>query len=218
MARLPRILSICVLALIFSVPTLADQVTLFTQPLADFGQPIESFNVPTTLDVGLALCLACSLNPVVGGMDIGPFGPITAQPVSETFTVGPSNPAFAAIVQALQGPPPTHPPFFEFVPFVEAFDANGNSEFLQNGYGVGTVRVSPNGTIQSLSIVVPEISKFEFIPSADIWVAVGPDGKQVNVSWVAQGVNIAAEPSAFVLLVCEMGLVAGWLALGKLRS
>ena len=197
MRKINYILCIFALALVFVTPALADEVTLFTQPLAD---TLINSNLPTTLDVGLALCLACSLNPVVGGTDIGPFGPITAQPVSETFTVGPSNPAFAAIVQVLQGPPPTHPPFFEFVPFALAFDANGDSQVLQNSYGVGTVRVSPNGTVQSLSIVVPEISKFEFIPSADIWVAIGPDGKQVSVSWIAQGINIAPEPSAIALL------------------
>lgn len=217
MVRIARIVSICALALTFLKPAFADEVTLFTQPLADFGQPIESFNVPTALFVGLALCLGCSTNPVVGE-DIGPFGPITTQPVSETFTVGPSNPAFAPIVEALQGPPPTQPPFLEFVPYVHALDANGNGEYLENGYGVGTVRVEASGTVQSLSIVVPEISKFEFLPTPDVWVAIGPNGKQVYVSWVAQGVNIAPEPSALALLACGLSLLAGWLALGWLRG
>jgi hypothetical protein len=54
-----------VFALVFLTPTLADQVILFTQPLADNLQPIGTLNtVPTALDVGLSLCLGCSLDPL----------------------------------------------------------------------------------------------------------------------------------------------------------
>ena len=215
MARLARTLSFCALSLIFSSHTFADEVTLFTQPLAN---SLIDGKVPTNLFVGLALCDGCSLNPVVGSVGIGPFGPITAQPVSETFTVGPSNPAFAPIVTALQGPFPTQPPFLEFVPYVNALNADGQSQFLQNGFGVGVVRVVSTGTIQSLSIMVPEISKFEEVsggPGNPLWVAIGPNGKQVIVSWEAQGRNLP-EPSPLVLLACGISFVAGLLALKKL--
>jgi hypothetical protein len=130
--------------------------------------------------------------------------------VSEVFTIGPSNPAFAPIVQAIQnGKQPTPPPpFFALFPFVIASDAHGNSEVIANGYGVGIdFGVLPTGTVQSLSIIVPEISKFEIAPTGDDWVAVGPDGKQVYVSWVANGVNIAPEPNTLVLLACGLALL-----------
>ena len=216
--RLTKYAFICVLALIFSAPAFADEVNLFTQPLSNF---LINGNVPSAIEVGLALCVGCALNPLAGGIVIGPFGPITAQPVSETFTVGPSNPAFAPIVQALRGQPPTPPPpFFGFVPFVLAFE-NGNAQVLENGYGVGApgeeVRVRPIGTIESLSIEVPEISKFEIEFGGNEWVAVGPDGKQVYASWEAEGVNLVPEPSAFALLACGISFVAGLLALAKLR-
>jgi hypothetical protein len=183
---------------------------VFTQPLAASLPPIESVTLPNALEVGLALCVGCGLDPLASPILIGPFGPVTAEPVSEVFTVGPSNPAFAPIVQAIQnGKPPTQPPpFWALYPFVIASDAQGNSEVVENGYGVGIdFKVLPTGTVQSLSIVVPEISKFEIAPSGDDWVAVGPDGKQVYVSWVANGVNIAPEPDTLVLLACGLALL-----------
>jgi hypothetical protein len=195
--------------LVFCIPAFADQVTVFTQPLAASLPPIESVTLPTELQVGLALCVGCGLDPLASSILIGPFGPIIAQPVSEVFTVGPSNPAFGPIVQAIQnGKQPTQPPpFYALFPFVIASDAQGNSEFLENGYGVGIdFGVLPTGTVQSISIVVPEISKFEIAPGDD-WVAVGPDGKQVYVSWVANGTNIAPEPGTLVSLACGLGLL-----------
>jgi hypothetical protein len=218
MARFARILSFCALSLIFSEHAFADEVTLFSQPLAD---TLINGQVPTSLSVGLALCLGCSLNPLAASVDIGPFGPITAQDGSETFTVGPSNPAFAPIVAALQGPSPTQPPFLEFVPYVNPLNVDGQSQFLDNGYGVGTVKVLSTGTIQSLSIQVPKISKFEEVsggPGNPLWVAIGPNGKQVYVSWEAQGHNLVPEPSPVVLLGCGMSFVAGLLALKKLSG
>jgi hypothetical protein len=122
-------------------------------------------------------------------------------------------------VAALQGPSPTQLPFLEFVPYVNALNADGQSQFLDNGYGVGTVKVLSTGTIQSLSIRVPEISKFEEVsggPGNPLWVAIGPNGKQVYVSWEAQGRNLVPEPSPLVLLACGISFVTVLLALKKL--
>src|SRR5882724_717554 len=173
-----------------AVGTRADEVTLYSQPLA-FDLPAPTSQLFFVLDLCKGTPAQCVLSPLATFVSTG----------SATFTA--SDPNFHTFVAYLTT---LNPDPLEYVYPFFAYEGNGAQLITGGNFYFGHFNNYPGGPVtphkplvEKLEIRVDPISGFS--EQSGVWSARKPDGSEAFVNYNIEGLRLVPEPSTVLLVV-----------------
>ncbi len=192
--KFSRIIVLVVIVILSAVGARADEVTLYSQPIA-FDLPAPTGQLFFVLDLCKGPVAQCVLSPLATFVSTG----------TATFTA--SNPNFQTFVAYLTN---RNPDPFEYVYPFFAYEGNGAQLITVGNFYFGHFDNYPGGPVTPSN---PVVEKLEirgdpvagFLEQSGVWSARKPDGSEAFVNYNIKGSNLVPEPSTILLLA--FGLV-----------
>jgi hypothetical protein len=194
--KFSRIIFIVIL-LFCAAATRADEVTLYSQPIA-FDLPAPTGQLFFVLDLCKGSVAQCVLSPLATFVSTG----------SATFTA--SDPNFHTFIAYLTN---LNPDPFEYVYPFFAYEGNGSQLITVGNFFAGHFDNYPGGPVTPSNPAVKQV-EIEVDPIAAIleqsgvWSARKPDGSEAFVNYTIEGARLVPEPSTIFLLASGLAVVS----------